>query len=133
MIPYNTHIMTIPARNPRQIGASVALIGPSWRVGEQAGWTSYSNIHASSHCVSNRRHSTKRICPDSGTSTSDDEASDFAKWFIVQGTDDTTPLRSLSPFALGKTLKAQIDTLTTVIHLHSYFHSSIVSSTVSEW
>ena len=29
-----------------------------------------------------------------------DEAFDFAKWFIVQGTDNTTPLSSLSPFAL---------------------------------
>ena len=64
-----------------------------------------------------RRHSNKRIHPDSGASTSDDDAFDFVQWFIVQGTDDTIPLRSLSPFALGKTLKAQIGTLASVQRL----------------
>ena len=42
-------------------------------------------------CVSNRRHSNKRICPDSGTSD-DDEAFEFSRWLTVQATDDTIPM-----------------------------------------
>jgi len=71
-------------------------------------------MYVLSHCVPNCRNSNKRICPDSGASASDDEAFDFAQWLIVQGTYDTIPLHSLSPFALGKILKAQIGTLASV-------------------
>jgi len=72
-------------------------------------------MYASSYCVTNRRHSNKRSCPDSGAS--DDEIFDFSRWFVVQPADDKTSLNSLTAFALGKALKAQIGTLVTVRRL----------------
>jgi len=72
-------------------------------------------MYASSYCVTNRRHSNKRSCPDSGAS--DDEIFEFSRWFVVQPADENTSLNSLSAFALGKALKAQIGTLLTVRRL----------------
>jgi len=69
-------------------------------------------MYASSYCVTNRRHSNKRSCPDSGAS--DDEIFDFSRWFVVQLADDKTSFNSLTAFDLGKALKAQIGTLVTV-------------------
>ena len=72
-------------------------------------------MYASSYCVTNRRHSNKRSCPDEDAS--DDEIFDFSKWFVVQPADEKISLNSLTAFTLGKALKAQIGTLVTVRHL----------------
>jgi len=52
-------------------------------------------MYASSYCVTNRRHSNKRSCPDSGASG--DEIFDFSRWFVVQPADENISLNSLSP------------------------------------
>jgi len=67
------------------------------------------------HCANNRRQSIKRSCPDSGAS--DDVILNFTRWFVIQGIDDSVPLISLSAFALGKALKANIGTLVSVKRL----------------
>ena len=82
---------------------------------ERVGLTLSSIMYASSYCVTNRRHSNKRSCPHYGAS--DDEIFDFSRWFVVQPADENTSLNSLSAFALGKALKAQIGTLLTVRRL----------------
>jgi len=73
-------------------------------------------MYASLYCAANRMNSNKRICRDSGT-FDDDEAFEFCQWLIVEGTDNTVPLSSLTPFALGKALKAQIGSLASVRRL----------------
>jgi len=52
-----------------------------------------------------------------GLGTSDDEIFDFLRWYVVQPADDKISLNSLTAFALGKALKAQIGTLVTVRRL----------------
>ena len=46
-----------------------------------------------------------------------DEIIDFSRWFVIQETDDSVPLTSLSAFAVGKQMKAQIRTLVSVRRL----------------
>jgi len=69
--------------------------------------------------LSNRGQN-KRSCPDSGSSGgSEDELvlEQFPRWLIIQGTDDSKPLNNVSPFVIGKSLKAQVGTLDTVKRL----------------
>jgi len=88
-------------------------------------------MYASSYCVTNRRHSNKRSCPDSDAS--DDEIFEFSKWFVVQPADDKISLNSLTAFTLGKAVKAQIGTLVTAMRTAWRYTGSDIQSHVCQY